>query len=68
MSHMITPLELTDLELDAVSGGQIEFGDGLVQVGVLLEDIEVNIPITIQDVGVQVGVAAFDSRVIQRQL
>jgi hypothetical protein len=54
MTHMITPVELTDLELDAVAGGQRPqppiglqgnqlAGGGLVNANVNVSDIQVGV-------------------------
>jgi hypothetical protein len=58
MSYMVTPVELTDLELDAVAGGVLEQGDALVNVGIVLEERAVNIPIDIEVRQIQVAVIA----------
>jgi hypothetical protein len=56
MSHII---ELTDLELDAVAGGQVT-QEGLVNVGLHLEERAVNIPIDIEVRQIQVGIQALN--------
>jgi hypothetical protein len=58
------PVELTEVQMDSVTAGQVT-QEGLVNVGVHLEERAVNIPIDIEVRNVQVGVAALSSKVIQ---
>jgi hypothetical protein len=45
MTHMITPVELTDLELDAVAGGNPRnvAGDNLVNIQANIENLQVGV-------------------------
>jgi hypothetical protein len=56
MTLMIAPVELTDLELDAVAGGQPRNQPAIDQVGEGLAVVQVAAPINVQNV--QVGVSA----------